>query len=69
MLCYTSLMPAESGTTFIMEVNMNNDYNCADFDLDKFDLGADVSFDQALENHRMADIVLSGWGNDSTCWI
>ena len=51
------------------EVNMNNDYNCADFDLDSFDLGADVSFDQEIENDRMADIVLSGWGNDSTCWI
>ena len=49
------------------EVNMNNDYNCADFD--NFDLGAYVSFDQAIENDRMADIVLAGWGNDSTCWI
>jgi len=67
MLCYTSLMPAESGTTFIREVNMNNDYNCADFDY--FDLGAYVSFDQAIENDRIADIILSGWGNDSTGWI
>ena len=62
-------MPTKSGTTLTRKTKMNNDYNCADFDLDSFDLGADVSFDQAIENDRMADIVLSGWGNDSTCWI